>query len=118
MSNEDDVVKRAYVQLASLRKNLHDDHPNNIMEWDDVNLYIELLQKLESAGFNVEDFKIPQAMLTNERVEVNYATHETEETGRSNVRHGFFVTKIDSLLAYFSLGQQKVKFGFRDPDEE
>jgi hypothetical protein len=118
MSDKEDTLRRTYSQLISLRNNLPSDHPDNKMEWDNVNLYNELIQKLETIGFNVNDFKIPESMLTNERVESNYVTHETVESGRSNVRHGFLKTKLDSILTYFQLGTQKTRFGFRDPDEE
>jgi hypothetical protein len=116
--DKEDLIKRVYSQLVSLRQNLQDTHPNNVVEWDEVNLYIGLLDKLESAGFDVEDFKIPSQVLSDEVVETNYLTHETAKSGRSNVRFGLFKTKLDALLTYFQLGEKKTKIGFRDPDSE
>lgn len=118
MNDNADKAKRVYVNLVSLRKNLPKDHPNNKMEWDEVNSYNGLLADLQSLGFNTSDFEIPKDMLIPERAMTNYVSRETEETGRSNVRHGFFVTKLDALLSYFELDDKKVKFGFHDSDSE
>ena len=110
--SEDDKLKRVYVQLVSLRKNLPKTHPNSKMEWHTVNLYNELLSKLEALGFDTGDFKLPQEMLSNEIVQVNYLTNEREATGRSNVTYGAFNTRIDALLGYFEISGEKTQIGF------
>jgi len=110
-----DTLKRVYVQLRSLQENLHPTHPNSPMEWDEVNLYNSLLTKLEQAGYNIEDFKLPPA--SDEVVESNYLTHETVATGSSNIRYGIFKIKLDAILSYFEVSGETTHIGFRADQE-
>lgn len=103
MQNDQDLLQRLYAQLRALRDNLPNKHPNYPMEWPQVKLYIELLDKLAGIGVDVSDFRIPPSMLTNEVVETNYLTHETAETGRSTVSESYLKTKLDAILTYFEL---------------
>jgi hypothetical protein len=112
MDETQDSFKRIYVQLMSLRNNMGDKHPNERMEWDEVNIYNNCVGRLENLGFNLEDFKIPANMLTNQMVQGNYLTGEMVDTGNSDVRSGFFKTQLDSLLMYFEISGDDTQIGF------
>jgi len=107
MSN-DDEIKRVYVQLASLRENLPDEHPDVTVKWEEINLYNVLLDRLEQLGFEIEEYRLPESMLGNETTLSNYLTGEHTETGNSRVRLGVLKTKLDALLMYFSVSNKKV----------
>ncbi len=54
-------------------------------------------------------------MLTDGIVSANYLTDEMVATGRTNVRIGYFKTKLDALLTYFELNtppNEKPSIGF------
>ncbi len=104
MPDKQDTLQRAYAQLRALKENLPNIHVNNHMDWPQVRLYEELLNKLEQVGLSMLDFRIPPNLLQSEQVVVNYLTHETVDSGQPQVTEAFFQTKLDALLIYFQLG--------------
>src|ERR1039458_5220132 len=103
MADQQDVMKRAYANLLSLKKNLPDEHPNNTVNMDTVDVYIKQLDSLSSIGLDVEEFRIPQSMLGAEMTSINYMTDEQAATGNINLKLGYLKTKLDGLLTYFDL---------------
>ncbi len=103
MSDQQDVLKRAYASLLSLKGNLPNEHPNNTVDIDTAEIYGKQLDALSSIGIDVEEFRIPHSMLGSETTEINYMTHETAATGNTNLKLGYLKTKLDSLLTYFEL---------------
>ncbi len=59
MADSQDVLKRAYSNLLSLKTNLPQTHPDNRLEADIVNLYSRQLDKLASIGFDINEFRLP-----------------------------------------------------------
>jgi hypothetical protein len=120
MADNNDTLIRIYSTLKSLRANLPNIHVNNSMEWPQLQVYIDALDKLETLGVDVSDFRIPPDMLKNERVQANSINDETVDTGRSSVTEGYLKTKLDALLTYFDLNTDKssgkTQIGFQAPD--
>jgi len=111
--DKEDILRRVYAELKSLRQNYSATNQHNTVDWPRIKLYNEQLDKLGAVGYNIDDFRIPQDLLQNEWTEANYLTHEQVDTGRPKLREGYFLTKLDSLLTYFSLAESKAKIGFR-----
>ncbi|HEY1645410.1 MAG TPA: hypothetical protein VGF75_03405 [Candidatus Saccharimonadales bacterium] len=114
MANNQDTLKRAYASLLSLKKNLPNDHPNNLMDESYVDIYNEQLSKLESVNIDVSDFRIPDNMLERRLTTHNTRTGVSTYSKGRYVPTGYFHTRLDSLLTYFDLSQEndKTEIGF------
>jgi hypothetical protein len=110
--DKEDVLRRVYGELKSLRQSYGAVNPHNTVDKPRVELYEKQLDKLEAVGYNINDFRIPPDLLQNEWVEANYDTHAQVDTGLLKLQEGYFLTKLDSVLTYFALTENKAKIGF------
>ena len=87
-----DQTRRAYVNLASLRKNLS---PGYVTEATFYDMFERSLDQLQQAGHDVAEWRLP------------HNAKERQETDSSE-----FLARIDAVLGYFTILQEKTAIGF------
>src|SRR5450759_4681051 len=97
--DHDDRVRRAYARLAAIRKNLA--FSGDISE-SIVNEYHGALDHLASAGYDVEEFRVPASSIEREVIGVSGRRGGGIEYGDGKVVKGsLFLVKLDAILGYF-----------------
>ncbi len=109
---DQDILREVMVSLTAQRKNLpeHAD-PLDKMYADNFHEQLDLLQK---AGFDVSRFRIPESQIQSHPM--TYATDDGEPiqyTRERYVSRSILLTKIDTVLGYFTLSDKQI--GFRPP---
>ena len=112
MINQQSEIKKAYVNLSSLRKNLPDD--SQIEEKYVVAFHAEI-DRLISIGFSdLEDFKVPSSELAHRLTSFNYISGGNETySSKKYVDKEIFLIKLDAILAYFSISSPEIEIGFK-----
>jgi len=87
-----DLIRRAYVNLASLRKNLS---PGYVTEATFYDMFERSLDQLQQAGHDVAEWRLPQN------------AKRSQETDSSE-----FLARIDAVLGYFTILHEKTAIGF------
>lgn len=85
-----DLVRRAFVNLKSVRDNLHDGY---IHEEGLHTMYRKALDELQQAGADVSEWRLPYDAV-------------------GNINGNEFRARIDAILMYFSIQQEKTQIGF------
>lgn len=122
-NEKQDKLFRAYARLSSLRKNISD--IKGLIEEKYVYEYHEILDKLESLGIGVSEFRIPDSEITPKVTSIPTLTFEGGPSGPtySKERYAdgrFILTKLDAILGYFEIitSKPEKKIGFRTPDRK
>ncbi len=107
-----DVLRRAYATLLSLKKNLPDHvyiHEKYVHEFH------RILRSLEEQDFSLEEFRIPAAEVRKRLASINAMTGEETYSDDNSVERPIFMTKLDALLGYFSIvvDDRKPTIGFK-----
>ena len=87
-----DLIRRAYVNLASLRKNLP---PGYVTDATFYDMFQRSLDHLQKAGHDVAEWRLP------------HNAKERQETDSSE-----FLARIDAVLGYFTILEEKTVIGF------
>lgn len=87
-----DLTLRAYVNLKSLRKNLT---PGYVTEVTFYDMFNRSLDQLQQAGNDVAEWRLP------------HNARDRQETDSSE-----FFARIDAILGYFTILQEKTVIGF------
>ena len=87
-----DKIRRSYVNLTSLRKNLS---PGYVTEATFYDMFERSLDQLQQAGHDVAEWRLPQN------------AKRSQETDSSE-----FLARIDAVLGYFTILQEKTAIGF------
>ena len=101
--NKQDALARAYATLSSLRKNI-DQMTVYSVEETYVREFHTALDKLESIGIDISEFRIPDSEVKPRTKASMY------ERGRKIwsaedvcVERSFILTKLDAILGYFEI---------------
>jgi hypothetical protein len=86
-----DAILRAYANLKAIRDNLPD---RFVYQQEFYTMFNEALEELQQAGVDVSEWRLRPDGLGN--------THATA-----------FRAKIDAILTYFSIRQEKTRIGFQ-----
>ena len=120
--NNSDVVARAYVTLASLRKNI--DQINRSIPEKYVQEYHTVLDKLTGIGLDITEFRIPDSELQPEDIAIHVISFPKSESPpkyskEKYVDKPFILTKIDAILGYFefTMSEKPRNIGFRAPEK-
>ena len=106
VTTEEDKIKRAFVRISGLRKNLPD---TPYIEESLVHEYHDAVRHLEELGFDAAEFKIPQGHLER-RVRMTSPLTGTVYDKERAVKRAFFVTKLDAIIGYFTSAKEKIGF--------
>lgn len=98
--NEQDVLARAYAMLSSLRRNI-DQMTYNVLETY-VHEFHAVLDKLESIGIDVSDFRILDSLVKPRVTSQSFPGGKTYSEEKY-VERSFILTKIDAILGYFEI---------------
>lgn len=79
-----------------------------------VKEYHDIISGLEAIGYDLNEFKIPNAEVKPVVVSVDRGTGEAEYSETKHVEPAYFFIKLDALLGYFSLtyDEKRPKVGF------
>jgi Asp-tRNA(Asn)/Glu-tRNA(Gln) amidotransferase A subunit family amidase len=88
-----DLTRRAYVNLTSLRNNLP---PGYVTDATFYYMFQRALDQLQQAGHDVVEWRLP------------HNAKQRQETDSSE-----FLARIDAVLGYFTVLQEKMVIGFR-----
>jgi hypothetical protein len=94
--NMEDERKRAMNSLQAIREGLENNTSD--VESSMVTVYHSALDKLEKAGINVSDFRIPDSWIQGPDIPSIYS----RQFGGPRVRRELFLIKLDSLLEYLA----------------
>ena len=87
----DDLIKRAYVNLTSVRANLPSGY---VHEEGFFKMFNQALDELQQAGVDVSEWRMPRSAL-------------------GNIDGNEFRAKIDAILMYFTVQHENTHIGFR-----
>ena len=107
--DKQDALVRAFATLSALRKNV--DQIGAISE-KYVREFHTVLDRLESIGIDVSEFRIPHSEITpHVRSVVGGVRHYSEE---KYVDRAYMLTKMDAILGYFEIitSDKPRKIGF------
>jgi|SRR5450759_5124396 len=109
---DDGTVKRVLAALDAIRSNV----PERLDERD-VAQYHGELDRLESAGYDVQEWRIPESWFEKQSVKSqSYIDSSRKSYYRPFVYQYRFLTKIDALLGFFQIEGKKV--GFEAPAKQ
>lgn len=110
MSDQNDVLRRAYATLSALKNNLS--KRSSIGE-ELVDEYHAVLDRMSAAGINVKEFRIPDGKARPDVISVD-RTGEFTYSDEKFVDGVYFRVKLDVLLDYFTLtyDERKPQIGF------
>ena len=121
-TNNQDALARALAMLKSLRKNIEQMTASSVSETY-VREFHAVLDRLESVGINVSEFRIPDSAvqpiidrpITNVRGEVR--KHYSKE---KYVDKSFMLIKLDAILGYFEIitSEKPQRIGFHTPESQ
>ena len=89
-AQKDDLIRRAYVNLTSLRENMPDGYVHEKSFYKSFN---QALDQLHHAGYDVNEWRL--------------ASNAVGETDGSE-----FKQKIEAILKYFTIQQERTAIGF------
>jgi hypothetical protein len=89
-TDHDDPIRRAYANLMSLRANLQ---PGYVTDTIYYTMFDNALDQLQQAGANVSEWRIPRQSV-------------------GNLDSGEITVRIDAILTYFKVVQEKIPIGF------
>ncbi len=123
LESEQDVFARAYATLSSLRKNIDQmtDYRGQVTE-KYVHEFHAVLDRLESIGIDVSDFRIPDNVV-KPIIVASFSSWDGEASNtysdESYVDKSFILTKIDAILGYFEIitSEKPRNIGFSKPDK-
>ena len=113
-----DELLRVYATLLSLRKNIEqmdlDIHEKYVKEYHD------LLNRLDSIGEDISEFRIPDIELWEREGLSNYKTGGITLYKSKGVDKPYLMTKLDAILNYFEIitSEKPKKIGFRTSQDE
>ena len=111
--NKQDILARAYATLLALRKNI-DQMSSPILE-KYVHIFHTELDKLESIGIDVSEFRIPDSEIKPQIIASQYVRGRKEWSHEVfGVEKSFILTKLDAILGYFEIitSETPRKIGF------
>ena len=115
-SNNQDILIRVYATLSSLRKNIS--QINYGIEEKYVNQYHEALDRLQSIGIDVTEFRIPHSEVRPRSTGGSYITGETFYSEEKYIDKPVILIKLDAVLSYFEIitAERPKNIGFRQSD--
>jgi len=111
--NKQDELIRVYVTLKSLRENIGQMTDYSVQETY-VHEFHTVLDRLESIGIDVAEFRIPSSQVNRVARGGSYLTGETRYSDEKYVDKTFILTKLDAILGYFEIitSKEPRKIGF------
>jgi hypothetical protein len=119
MQNTRDVFARAYAMLMALRKNIEQMGPNISETY--VQEYHAALDRIESTGVDVSEFRISNAQITPRTTVISTLSGpgygSSQHSREKYADKPLMLTKIDALLGYLeiSISEEPRTIGFRPP---
>ena len=121
-TNNQDIFTRAYTMLTSLRTNI--DKMTALIPETYVHEFHVVLDKLESIGKDVAEFRIPDSEVKPKVTGVSAVSYigggesHVSYSGEKYVDQSFILTKLDAILGYFEIITSKKprRIGFSPPD--
>jgi hypothetical protein len=108
--NESSEIKKAYVNLISLKKNI----PQYQIKEKYVDMYHTEIDRLIKLGLqDLEEFKIPENEITPRVTSSNMMTNEKTYSSERYVEREIFLIKLDAILSYFEVAQSQTEIGFK-----
>jgi len=103
---------RAFARLSALRRNI-EQIANSLVEEPYVQEFHDILNRLESLGVDVSDFRIPPSRV-NPRVTSTHMEGSKSYSEKRYVEKPFILTKLDAVLGYFEMitSEKPRKIGF------
>jgi hypothetical protein len=116
MEKKQDTYARAYALLSSLRDNINQMKDYSI-EDTYVSEYHAVLDRLESIGVDVSDFRVPDSEV-RPRVTAAWEGGQSYSDGKY-VKRSFLLVKLDAILGYFKIltSEPPRTIGFTPPDK-
>ena len=108
-----DSLLRAYARLNSLKNNLPDRrtvHEKYVAEYHAI---LDAIEKEVST--DLAEFRIPEAELQLIPVSGSYVTGRVDYSESHYCERTFMLSKLEAILAYFTMLAQKDKIGFKPP---
>lgn len=102
-------LKKVYVNLLSLKKNLPTRHH---IEEKFANIFNLELDRLINIGFDVKEFQVPQNEIKIVVIGGNYETGEKHYSEDKYVEREILLMKLDATLEFFSISTPETKIGF------
>ena len=90
-AQNEDLIKRAYVNLTSLRKNIPGGY---VQEATYYEMFNRSLDQLQQTGVDVSEWRLPRV-------------------AQGELDSSEFFARIDAILTYFTISTQKTTIGFR-----
>ncbi len=122
--NKQDALARAYATLSSLRKNIGEMTADRVLETY-VREFHAALDKLESTGIDVSEFRIPDSELKHRDTAASMYVggkriSPYEPSKEKYVDKSFILTKLDAILGYFEIitSEKPRKIGFTKPNNQ
>ena len=117
--NKQDELTRAYVKLSSLRKSIAQ------MSFPIPEKYVHefhtALDKLESIGVDVSEFRIPDSEVKPQTIASAYVNGKKMWSNEViSVERSFILLKLDEILGYLAIitSEKPTKMGYRTPDNQ
>jgi len=117
--NKQDKLKRAYAMLKSLRETIA--QMSSPIPEKYVREFHTALDKLESSGIDVAEFRIPDSEVKPRTISSMYVEGRKEWSSEViSVERSFILTKLDYILGYFEIitSEKPRKIGFRTPNKK
>ena len=122
VENKQDKLARAYATLKSLRNNIAE---MTVVEEKYVHEFHTALDKLESIGIDVSEFRIPDSEIAPIVTSIRTLTFKDSPSGvtyskEKYVDKAFILTKLDAILGYFEIitSEKPIRIGFHTPENE
>jgi hypothetical protein len=110
MPNQQSEIKKSYVNLQSIKKNLPDDQ----IEEKYVAMFHKEIDHLINLGFSeLEEFKIPSEEIAPRVVQYNTISGNTTYSHEKYMDKEMFLMKIYAILSYFEISPSNVEIGFK-----
>ena len=121
-TNNQDIFTRAYTMLTTLRTNI--DKMTALIPETYVHEFHVVLDKLESIGKDVAEFRIPDSEVKPKVTGVSPVSYigggggHVSYSEEKYVERTYILTKIDAILGYFEIitSEKPKKTGFRTSD--
>ncbi|MFC2008317.1 hypothetical protein ACFLT0_01330 [Chloroflexota bacterium] len=117
VTNNQDVLARAYATLSALRKNTGEITDRNGIKETYVRKFHSVLDRLESIGLDVSEFRIPDSEVKRQ-ITSKHMGGGRSYTDEKYVEQSFLLTKLDAILGYFEIitPEKPKRIGFSTPE--
>ena len=107
-----DLLRRVLAQIRNQRKNLNLGYTDE----DDAHRFHEQLDRLQQAGYDVEEFRLdPDRDMYLRQLSYNSLTKESRYAKKRSIPPGVLEAKMDALLDYFELDAKQSPIEFEGP---